>query len=131
MIAVDTSTLVAYLEGAAGPDVEAVDRALADEQVVLPPVVLCELLSDPEFPLAARKVVLALPLLTPSDGFWERAGLLRSRLLSRGAKARLADTLIAQSCIDHDVSLITRDRDFRHFTRHGLAVLLFTGGSRV
>jgi len=32
----------------------------------------------------------------------------------------LADTLIAQICIDHDVPLITRDKDFRHFAKHGL-----------
>ena len=33
-------------------------------------------------------------------------------------KAGLADSLIAQSCLDHDLALITRDRDFRHFARH-------------
>lgn len=123
MIAVDTSTLVAYLEGASGTDVEAVDRALGDQQIVLPPVVLCEILSDPGLPSGARKTLQALPLLTTTSGYWERAGLLRARLRSRGLKARLADTLIAQSCIDHDLMLITRDRDFRHFARHGLSVL--------
>jgi predicted nucleic acid-binding protein len=30
----------------------------------------------------------------------------------------LGDALIAQSCIDHDVPLITRDTDFRHFAKH-------------
>jgi predicted nucleic acid-binding protein len=33
-------------------------------------------------------------------------------------KAKVADALIAQSCIDHDVALITRDRGFRHFAKH-------------
>jgi predicted nucleic acid-binding protein len=32
--------------------------------------------------------------------------------------ARLLDALIAQSCIDHDVMLIARDDDFRHFAKH-------------
>jgi predicted nucleic acid-binding protein len=36
---------------------------------------------------------------------------------------RLADTLIAQSCIDHHVPLITRDVDFRHFAKLGMLVL--------
>jgi predicted nucleic acid-binding protein len=44
-------------------------------------------------------------------------------VLATGFKARLADALIAQACIDHDVALITRDKDFRHFVRHGLHVL--------
>jgi predicted nucleic acid-binding protein len=39
-------------------------------------------------------------------------------LLARRLRARLADTLIAQSCIDNDVALITRDADFRHFAKY-------------
>jgi predicted nucleic acid-binding protein len=38
-------------------------------------------------------------------------------VLGTRRKARLADVLIAQSCLDHRVALITRDRDFRHFAR--------------
>jgi predicted nucleic acid-binding protein len=54
------------------------------------------------------------------EGYWKRAGELRSDTLSDGHKAKLADVLIAQSCIDHDIPLITYDADFRHFTRAGL-----------
>src|SRR5512144_2775811 len=116
--------MIAYLEGDDdGPDVDAVDRAVIDQQLTFPPVVLCELLSDPHLPDSARTTLLSLPLLPTVDGFWERAGLLRARLLRAGRKARLADTLIAQSCIDHDIVLITRDADFRHFNRQGLALL--------
>jgi predicted nucleic acid-binding protein len=39
-------------------------------------------------------------------------------LLARKLRARLPDTLIAQSCIDHDIPLIARDTDFRHFAKH-------------
>jgi predicted nucleic acid-binding protein len=83
----------------------------------LPPVVLSELLSDPRLPRDVRDVVLRLPLLEILDGYWERAGLLRARLLANGRRARLADTLITQACLDHDVELVTRDADFRHFVR--------------
>jgi len=38
-------------------------------------------------------------------------------VIARGRKARLADALIAQSCLDHEVPLITRDADFRNFSR--------------
>jgi predicted nucleic acid-binding protein len=44
-------------------------------------------------------------------------------VIGAGFKAKLADTLIAQSCLDHDVPLITRDGDFRHFVALGLRVL--------
>jgi predicted nucleic acid-binding protein len=37
----------------------------------------------------------------------------------------MGDVLVAQSCLDHKVPLITRDRDFRHFARlAGLKLLL-------
>jgi predicted nucleic acid-binding protein len=32
-----------------------------------------------------------------------------------GRRARLADTLIAQVCLDHDVAPVTNDADFRAF----------------
>ena len=56
--------------------------------------------------------------LDPTEGYWVRAGEARRLLHKHGLKAKVADALIAQSCIDHDVALITRDRDFRHFAKH-------------
>lgn len=117
MIAVDTSSFVAYLAGAEGPDVDATGVALEHRQAALPPVVLCELLSDPALSTPIRRLFTQLPLLEVLDGYWERAGLLRARVLAAGRKARLADALIAQSCLDHGVVLLTRDADFRHFAR--------------
>jgi predicted nucleic acid-binding protein len=40
---------------------------------------------------------------------------LRAVVLAKHRKARLGDALIAQSCIDRGVPLLTRDRDFRTF----------------
>ena len=122
MIAADTSSLVAFLEGAAGEDVEVIQSALDHQQLVLPPVVLTELLSDPGIPASVRSLLTALPQLQLEPGYWERAGLLRAGVLNR--KARIADALIAQSCIDQSVPLVTRDKDFRHFAgKAGLALL--------
>ncbi len=117
MIAVDSSSVIAYLAGEEGSDADAVDMALQAKQVVLPPVVLCELLSDPKLSDKVARTLKSLPILEIDKGFWERAGLLRAKLIARGHRARLADSLIAQTCLDHDLPLITRDRDFRHFTR--------------
>ena len=48
----------------------------------------------------------------------------RARILAKRLRARLADTLIAQTCIDHRAPLVTRDRDFRHFSAHAELDLL-------
>jgi predicted nucleic acid-binding protein len=118
MIALDTSSAIAFLSGERGRDVTAVEEALRFRQGVFPPVVVTELLSDPVLRSEAGTLIRAVPRLEVLDGYWERAGELRARLLRRGLEARLADTLIAQSCIDHEVALVTRDRDFRNFATH-------------
>ncbi len=115
MIAADSSTFIAHLSGAEGEDVKILDQAMSDHLVVLPPIVLVELLSDPKLPPSVAAWLKLLPLLEPDEGYWERAGALRAAALSKRRKARLADTLIVQTCLDHGVPLIARDRDFRLF----------------
>lgn len=115
MIAADTSTWISFFQGAAGRDVELLDRALGDRQVLMPPPVLTELFSDPKLPSDVRATLSELPLLQIADGFWGRAGELRATVLRGRRKARLGDALIAQACLDNGVPLVTRDRDFRAF----------------
>jgi hypothetical protein len=107
--------MVAFLHGDDGDDVELIQSALDHQQLALPPVVLTELLSDPAVPDRVRALLSALPILDIEPGFWERAGRLRASVLRQKKKARVADALIAQSCLDQSTHLVTRDRDFRHF----------------
>lgn len=117
MICLDTSSLIAYLEGEPGNDVEAVDQALRDRAGYIAPVTLSELLSEPTLSRSLRDTMLGFPLLPLFAGYWERAGLLRAKVLRSGHKAKLADTLIAQTCLDYRATLIARDRDFLAFHR--------------
>jgi hypothetical protein len=115
VIAADTSTWIGFLEGDGGDDVEALAQALRDRQVVMAPAVLAELLSDPELSSSAARTLSDVPLVELTSGYWQRVGGLRARVLAKKRKTRLGDALIAQSCIDAGISLITRDRDFRAF----------------
>ena len=124
MIAVDTSSMIAFLQDGEGDDVDVIQSALDHQQLVLPPVVLTELLSEPTLRPDVRSLLTALPQLNVEPGYWERAGLLRASILKRRFKARVADALIVQSCIDQSTPLVTRDKDFRHFAKiAGLALL--------
>jgi predicted nucleic acid-binding protein len=129
MIAADTSTWVAFLEGGAGEDTKILDDALGDRQVLMVPAVLTELLSDPKLPSELEKTLAEVPLIEIESGYWERAGVLRSRALAKGRKARLGDALIVQSCIDRGVPLLTRDRDFRAFAEAAGFSLMLGAGS--
>lgn len=81
----------------------------------MPPVVLTELLSDPKLLPDVAKTLCEVPLIETDAGYWQRAGQLRGRVLASRRKARLGDALIAQSCVDRGIPLITRDRDFKAF----------------
>ena len=115
MIAADTSTWIAFFEGDAGTDVKTLDKSLETRQVLMAPPVLTELLSDPKITAEVSTLLSELPLIEIHPGFWNRAGALRASVLAKGRKARFGDSLIAQSCLDAGVALLTRDRDFRVF----------------
>ena len=72
MIASDTSTWIAFLEGNSGDDVEMLAKALGDRQVVMAPAVLTELLSDPKLPSSAAHSLSDLPLIDIRPGYWRR-----------------------------------------------------------
>lgn len=115
MIAVDTSTWIAYLQGEEATDTNLLDRALAERQVLMVPAVLTELLSDPKLGLGVQDLLVQIPLVDVGDGYWRRAGELRAVVLRKKRKARIGDALIAQSCVDRGVPLLTRDADFKAF----------------
>jgi len=116
MIAADTSSWISFLQGEPGDDVELLDKALEDRQVVMVPAVLTELLSDPKLPEDVVQYLSEIPLVEIRDGYWERAGMLRAKALAKRRKARLGDALIAQCCLDRGIPLLTRDRDFLAFS---------------
>ncbi|MGA9472122.1 MAG: PIN domain-containing protein [Terriglobales bacterium] len=128
MIAADTSTWISFLEGEEGDDSTLLDKALADRQVVMVPVVLAELLSDPKLADVVVETLCEVPLIEIVSDYWRRAGSLRAKVLGKRRKARLGDALIAQTCIDAGIPLLTRDRDFRAFAdAAGLSLVLGFG----
>ena len=114
----DTNSWIAYLAGSAGADVERIEEGLTGRFLAMSPVVLAELLSDPALPPEAAQFFQQIPLLELTTDYWVRAGTMRARMIRLGYKPKLADTLVAQSCLDHGALLLSRDRDFRPFVRH-------------
>jgi predicted nucleic acid-binding protein len=115
MIAADTSTWIALLEGDPGQDAELLKQALTDRLVLMVPAVLTELLSGPVLAYSVAETLSEIPMIEVETGYWQRAGLLRAKVLSTRRKARLGDALIAQTCIDSGIRLLTRDKDFSAF----------------
>lgn len=118
MIAADSSTIIAFIQKDWRADTQELQARLTSGFVVLPPAVQTELLSANPFDPQLLLLFPRLPVLEITPGYWERAGRTRYELIKRRLKAHLGDALIAQSCIDHDVPLITRDGDFRNYADH-------------
>lgn len=119
MIAVDSCVVISYFAREKSAAVAMFDRALEHGDVWLPPVVTTEILSNRSLSQQMQRDIKEIRLLDTDIGYWERAGRLRASVLALGFKAHLGDALIAQSCIDHDVPLLTTDTDFRHYVKAG------------
>jgi predicted nucleic acid-binding protein len=91
MIATGTSSLVAYFNGHSGADVDRLTAAFAASDLVLPPVVVSELLSDPASGPTIEELIRQVPALEPHADYWLRAGVSRRRLIEQGLKARLGE----------------------------------------
>ncbi len=112
MIAADTSTWIAFLQGDSGPDVALLDQALQDRQVLMLPVVLTGVMSDPKLPSAVAKMLSALPLVDPRARLLgERAGELRASL-EEGPKSTARGRVDRPSCVDQGIPLVTGDSLF-------------------
>lgn len=118
MIAVDSSTFIHGLNGVRSSAVDLMRRAAAEERLVLPEVVVTEILSFARATPDLRDVLSVFPRIPVLEGFWDRTGETRRTLLKLGLKARLGDSLVAQSCLDAGLPLIAGDTDFRHFVVH-------------
>ena len=115
MIAADTSTWVAFLQGESTADTDLLAQALHDRQLLMIPAVLAELLSEPKLPQDVARTLSEVPPVELGADYWQRAGKLRAKILAKDRRARLGDALIAQGCLDGGILLLTRDRDFRAF----------------
>lgn len=117
-IAADTSVLIDLQQNMINAATEMLAQKLQWGEIVLPPIVITEFLSNPRLDKKTYQYVHLIKLLDIKEGYWERAAQNRSKLLQKNLKARLGDALIAQSCLDHDVPLLTRDPDFQAYAKY-------------
>lgn len=118
MYAADSSSLIAFIQNNSGYDVDLLSEKLSEQQIILPPPVIPELLCDPYLPKYIEELILALPRFSISPDYWDNVAKTRAKILKHKLKSRLADAMIAQVCIDNNAPLITRDKDFRHYEKH-------------
>lgn len=120
---VDTTVWASYFNGEITPHVARLERALAEqEDLAILPVILTEVLqgfrSEHGF-ITGRDLLLALPILVPSIQTHVEAARLFRRLRAKGVTVRGAiDCIIAQTCVERDIEILSPDADFRRIADH-------------
>ncbi len=123
MLIVDSNTWGDFFNGVDSSHAKRLDEALAvEEDLALIPIIVTEVLqgfrTDRGFN-RARKILVALPTIHPDVGRHVRAAQLFRSLRAKGVTVRGAvDCIIAQTCLDLDIELLSPDRDFEHVARH-------------
>ncbi|MCP2040533.1 putative nucleic acid-binding protein [Neisseria sp. HSC-16F19] len=123
MMIVDTGVWVDYFNGTVNAESDRLDYALEHEQVALTDLILMEILqgfrSDRDH-AQALALLSALPCFDTlgREQAVRYAALYRS-LRKRGITVRKTnDVIIAGFCIEQDIPLLFRDKDFLPFVQH-------------
>jgi len=116
-VVVDTSVWIDFF---AGRPLPALEQALAQGSVVLPPIVLAELVSGAK---SRRERALVEDLAndlevhqTPVE-HWVAVGELRGELRKKGFTVSISDVHVAQCAIDRNAILLTGDSVFEEIAR--------------
>lgn len=116
MILVDTSVWIDWLRQGCRPASLILNRLIDEDDILLAPVVLQELLQGargPEQLVELRTYFEDLPMLAPTRQTYAAAGALYARCRWAGITPRSPhDCLIAQTAIEHGAPLLHDDRDF-------------------
>ncbi len=123
MIIVDSNTWADFFNGFESPHVERLTTALEEEaDLAVLPIIVTEVLqgfrTDAGF-RRARAVLVPLAVIEPTLDCHVRAAQLFRRLRGAGVTVRGAvDCVIAQTCLDLDVTLLSPDTDFERIAVH-------------
>lgn len=123
MMLADTSAWVDYFNGHPSTEAERLAHAIADNQpMVLPGVVLTEILLGLKSEAEAERIATLLTAFETAPEC-DRADYLAAAAIYRVCRAQgytvrsTIDCLIAQLCLRHDFTLLTKDRDFQAIAR--------------
>ncbi len=117
MNCVDSSVIIAWLNGADYPEAEALDALLEKDAAFIAPIGITEIFSNTKGGPIVAEALTTFRVLDLKQGYWERAGAMRAELRREGRKAPIADALIAQAAIDANLPLLTRDSDFKVYAK--------------
>lgn len=116
-VVVDTNVWIDFFKGR---KVTALEDALKQGSVALPPLVLAELISGAKRSkdrAALTELFKDLPLHETPFDHWVRVGDLRRHCIEAGLSVSTPDAHVAQCAIDRDALLLSRDDIFARISK--------------
>jgi predicted nucleic acid-binding protein len=116
-VVVDSSVWIEFFRGR---DFPALEEALSEGRVLVPPIVVAELVSGATSRGDSKKVaglIRELALVETPRAHWVRVGELRRRLRGRGLSVSTPDAHVAQCALDIRGVLLSTDAVFRRIGR--------------
>jgi predicted nucleic acid-binding protein len=119
VILVDTSVWVDYFNGYASKEAERLNRAIADnESICLPDIVCMEILLGIRTDAQATRIAALLGAFEPvaelvREDYLQAAHLYRRCRAKTYAIRSVVDCIIAQLCLRDNYELLSKDRGFR------------------
>jgi predicted nucleic acid-binding protein len=116
-VVADTSVWIDFLRGRSVP---ALDEALRNSLVVLPPLVVSELVTGARLKNERQAIEHLIGKLSIHDTplvHWIHVGELRRFLKDQGVSVSTPDSHVAQCALDRDAILLSRDTVFSHIAR--------------
>ena len=123
MIVADTNVWIGFFNQTLAQNTLLFREAIQNQAVAMPTPILHELLCFPELNDLDRIYFSRFQTFNPSEQTWLRAGEMRRKILHKKLKCRAIDALIAQTCIENGLPLLTLDNDFKKFSNFGLKLL--------
>jgi predicted nucleic acid-binding protein len=118
VVVADSSVLIDHVNGRG---VRALEEALANDLLIVPPLVIAELVSGGRGSseiTAISQVLTNVRMHETSLYHWIAVGNLRRNLKQHGLTVTIPDAHVAQCAIDLDATLIARDKFFRLIAEH-------------
>ena len=105
----------------ASSEVSELRRALeAGDEIFVTGLILQELLQGFDKPKAHHQIIQhfkALPILIPDREDHIQAAELRNKCRRKGVQVGTIDVLLVQLCIQHNLTMLTTDKDFTNISK--------------
>lgn len=119
MILIDSSAWISFFNTKSSTVEATIIKLIEINQAAICGIVEMELLSgiNPTKEEKVTDLLSALPYIETTKENYKAAGINQNKLRKKGIAIPSTDTLIATLCMENNLSILTLDKHFQHFTK--------------